>query len=332
MRRSAWPFVIGLIALVVIGGMALIPILGGMALGGSTSHSYTSSGGMFSFGDKIGLLEVEGVLGEGPAYGADTIRLREQVERWTQDDSIKGMVIRINSPGGAVSATQDLFDAIEDFKGTGRPVYASMGDVAASGGFYIAMAADEVYANTGTLTGSIGVILSFWGYQDLVDKIGLEARTIKSGEFKDIGSGSRDMTEAEKELLDDMIKNVYEQFYDVVLTSRKDAVRKMLAHEANVKSSAIDEKSVDEYLRGYCDGRIFSGAQAIDYGMIDQIGTLNDALETMMNDLGLDESTPVQPTMQPKPPGLFGKMNQKLDMIENDISPGKVKLEFRFTM
>ncbi|MDK2973497.1 MAG: protease [Candidatus Sumerlaeota bacterium] len=326
MKRSSVPLIIGLIVLFFVVTMGLVALLAGPALSGGMA----SGGFSLPFGERIAILEVEGVLGEGPAYGADTKRLREAVERWTDDPSIKGMVIRINSPGGGVSATQDLYHAVEKFAAE-KPVVVSMGDVAASGGYYLAMAADEVYANSGTLTGSVGVILSFWGYQELTDKIGLEPRTVKSGQFKDIGSGSRPMTEEEKALLNDMIQDVYEQFYAVVYDARAEIARDVIARNSGRPVASVTDEEVDDYLRSYCDGRIFSGNQALEYGMVDKLGTLDEAIEAMKSRLGISAED-VHLVLTPKPtPGLFGKMNQKLEQIGN-AAPGSVKLEFRFSM
>jgi protease-4 len=307
--------------------MGVVALIAGPALSGSAMPS----GGGFSlpFGERIAILEVEGILGEGPAYGADTKRLRQAVERWTADSSIKGMVIRINSPGGGVSATQDLYRAIEEFAAE-KPVVVSMGDVAASGGYYLAMAADEIYANSGTLTGSVGVIMSFWGYQGLSEKVGLEPRTVKSGKFKDIGSGARPMTEEEKALLDEMVADVYEQFYDVVYQGRSEIAREVLAMDTDRPSAQVTDEEVDAHLRAYCDGRIFSGNQAYEYGMVDQLGTLEDAIEALKGRLGITKEVHLVHTPKPQP-GLFGKMNQTLEQMTT-AAPGTVKLEFRFTM
>src|SRR5690606_22200331 len=145
------------------------------------------------------------------------------------------------------------FEAIQYFKDQGKPVYASMGETAASGGYLIAMAADEVYATKSTLTGSIGVIFSLMGYEVLFDKIGLESRPIKSGEFKDIGSGTRPMTEAEKELLQELIGNIYDQFLELVMDNRFEVVRERLAKARGVRPSEISDDAVEAEIRRVCD-------------------------------------------------------------------------------
>jgi protease-4 len=331
-KRSPLPMIIGICLLIGFGLFSLIALITGI----SASGGGTSGGGMFAFGDKIAVLELDGALGAGPMYTADTERLRNLVRDWRENDKIKGMIIRVNSPGGAVSATQDLFYEIEQFRATGRPVYTSMGDIAASGGYYVAMASDKVYVNSGTLTGSIGVILSLMGYQELFNKIGLESRVIKSGEFKDIGSGSRPLTEAEKTLLNDMIKDVFEQFFEVVLDSRKEVVREVLASKESqatgttVTAASITDEQVEAHLRKYCDGRIFSGRQAIEYGMADAEGTFEQALKDMRTNLGLDEQSPVVFTPKPQE-SLFGFFDRQMNAVQS-MSPGTVLLEFRFTL
>ncbi len=323
MKRSPIGLIIGLIVLIFVGGGALITFIGAGVVG---------SGFSLPFGQRIALLEVEGVLGEGVGYGADTARLKNLVLKWAEDDSIKGMVVRVNSPGGAVSATHDLYEAIEEFRAQNKPVYASMGDVAASGGYYVSMGADRVYANGGTITGSIGVILSFWGYQDLVEKIGLEPRTIKSGEFKDIGSGARPLTEKEKALLDEMVSDVYEDFFSIVLQSRSDSAREVLASGDQTlrNTEDVSDEDVEAHLREYADGRIFSGNQAVEYGFVDEIGTLDDVVEAMRTDLGLPEGTGIVHTPKPQP-SLFGIVKQKAEALGGHQA-GMAKMEYRFQM
>ena len=322
MKRSPIPLVIGIVVLlfVVFGGLlALVVGIAGSASSGSSS---------LFFGQKIGILDINGVLGSGPQYGADTEALKEIVLRWAEDDSVRGMVLRIDSPGGGVAATQELFDAIDVFRlDKGKPVYASMGDIAASGGFYVAMGADEVYANPGTLTGSIGVIMSFWKYQDLAGRMGLDQQVIKSGRFKDMGSPMREMTPAEQELLNDMILNVYEQFYGTVLDSRLETVRDQLAEE---RGGEVSDEDVDQFLRSKCDGRIFTGEQAAEYGMVDHLGTLDNALADLKGQLGM--SPDAREVRQPvKPKGLFGTIKSQVQGLEQ-IAPGTPRLEYRFAM
>lgn len=326
MKRSPLPLIIGALVLLAMGGIALVGIIAAAVSGGGSSSR--GSGGFLAslpmFGDRIGLLEVNGVLGEGAGFRADTRWLGDQVRDWTNDNSIKGMVVRINSPGGAVSATHDLFMAIEEFRRADKPVYITMGDVAASGGIYLAMAGDEVYANGGTLTGSIGVILSSIGYYELFDRLGLEQRTIKSGEFKDAASGARPLGDAERELLETLILDVHEQFVDIVLEARGDAVRGLLAEGGQ----EVDDEKVATHIRAFTDGRVFSGRQAVELGFVDGILSEQEVIQKMKQDLGIAESGRVVRNRR-RPTGLFGPAVRTMAQIE-ERGPGTVKLEYRF--
>lgn len=332
-RNRVLPVIIGLSIFAVVAIIGLAGIVSSLSMGGTTT-SATTGGGLGFFGGKIGVLYIEGVLGEGPEYGANTRVLVDQVRAWQKNDRIKAIVLRINSPGGAVSATQDLYAALNEFrtgteKSAGRPVYASMGDVAASGGYYTALAADEVYANEGTITGSIGVIMSFYDYQGLQRKVGLRSRNVKSGEFKDLGSGSRAMTVDEKELLNTMITDVYEQFLDAVVAGRGSRIKTMIVPTA---PETVKDETVRERVRQYADGRVFSGRQAVEYGMIDGIMTLDEVISYAAQKAGLNAEEPSVVRAPIKPQGLFGSLDNiatKMDKTDFGMKEG-VKFEYRF--
>jgi protease-4 len=320
------PLLIGLavFAFVVIGGVIAL------VAGAATSTTGGGGAGMFSFGDKIAILDIEGVIGEGPAYEANTKVLVRQVKAWNEDKNVKGILLRINSPGGAVSATQDLYHALEDFKKTERPVVASMGDVAASGGYYAAMAADQVFANEGTLTGSIGVILSFMNWEGLQEKIGVYSHNVKSGKFKDIGSGSRPMTDEEKALLDEMIQDVYSQFLEAVVEARGEHVRALLAQQLQTPPASITPEQIEAHIRQYADGRIFTGRQAYQTQMIDTVGTFEEAFEALC--LRAQVPNTVATVRAPvRQQGLFGGMDSLATKLQNmPTEPfSKVRLEYR---
>jgi protease-4 len=214
-------------------------------------------------GEKIGLIYVEGPImgGRGAASlfgisgGADVIV--RQLDRARRDRSIKAVVLRINSPGGSAAASQEIFQEVMKLRKARKPVVASMGDVAASGGYYVAAAADKIMANGSTMTGSIGVIMEFMNLQGLYEKLGLGAVTIKSGRFKDIGSATRPLTQDERQLLQAMIDDVYDQFVTDVVAGRKILSR--------------------EEVRRLADGRIFTGRQAQKLKLVDELGNLQDA-------------------------------------------------------
>ena len=200
-------------------------------------------------GARVAVLPISGVITESDA----TI---EQLRKFAKDDSVKAIVIRINSPGGGVGPSQEIHEEVRKLKGK-KPVVASMGALAASGGYYIACAADRIYANPGTITGSIGVIMQFVNVKELVEKIGVKGMTVKSGEFKDVGSPLREMSPAERSLLQAVIDNVHGQFIAAVAEGRQ-----------------IEPRDV----RAIADGRIFSGEQALALKLVDAIGNQEDAV------------------------------------------------------
>jgi protease-4 len=201
-------------------------------------------------GEKVGVIEIVGVI----ASSRDTI---EQLKRFREDDDIKAIVIRVDSPGGVVGPSQEIYREIVRTRET-KKVIASMGAVAASGGYYVVAGADGIVANPGTITGSIGVIMEYTNFQALFDKIGLSPVVIKSGEFKDTGSPARAMTPDEEKLLKDFVDRLHQQFVAAIAEGRQ----LDLAHVQNL-----------------ADGRIYTGQDAKDIGLVDRIGNLEDALE-----------------------------------------------------
>ena len=200
-------------------------------------------------GDKVAILPVTGLI-------ADSEATIEQLKKFAKDDSVKAIVLRINSPGGGVGPSQEIYEEVKKLQGK-KIVVASMGALAASGGYYIACATQKIFANPGTITGSIGVIMSFVSVKDLIGKIGLKGMVVKSGAFKDIGSPLRDMKAEEQKLLQEVVRNVHLQFVDAVAEGRK-----------------LDRKKVMKI----ADGRIFSGEQAKELGLVDALGNLEDAV------------------------------------------------------
>ena len=203
----------------------------------------------FKTGDKVAVLPITGLI-------ADSESTIEQLKKFAKDDSVKAIVLRINSPGGGVGPSQEIHEEVKKLKGK-KIVVASMGALAASGGYYIACAAQKIYANPGTITGSIGVIMQFVTVKDLIEKIGLKGMVVKSGAFKDIGSPMREMKAEERELLQGVIDNVHSQFIAAVAEGRK-----------------MERESVAKI----ADGRIFSGEQAKSLGLVDTLGNLEDAV------------------------------------------------------
>ncbi len=199
--------------------------------------------------DRVAVVPVNGLITESEP----TI---EQLKKYAKDDSVKAVVLRINSPGGGVGPSQEIYEEVRKIRDK-KVVVTSMGALAASGGYYIACGSQKIFANPGTITGSIGVIMQFVNAKDLIEKIGVKGMVVKSGAFKDIGSPVRDMKPEERDLLQSVIDNVHSQFVSAVAEGRK-----------------MDRVKV----AGIADGRIFSGEQARALGLVDALGDLEDAV------------------------------------------------------
>ncbi len=198
----------------------------------------------------------------GIIYDADSVI--ESLEELSKNEKVKGIIIRVNSPGGVITPTKEIFDYIQTIN---KPVYASMESVAASGGYYVSAACDRIFAMPTTITGSIGVIMQLSNYEKLMNTIGIKNFSLKSGEFKDIGSPDREMTEAEKQILMTTVMDMYEQFIEDIQKRRN-----------------MDEA----VLRAQADGRVFTGKRAFDMGFVDNLGSRRDAFEEMKNELKLE--------------------------------------------
>jgi len=205
-------------------------------------------GERFSFGNTVAVVEVRGVISDA----ADTV---EALDRLRQHDATVGVVLRVDSPGGAVAPSQEMYDAVWRLRAR-KPVVASLGNVAASGGYYVASAADVVVADPGTLTGSIGAIMEVHNVASLAEKLGVSQTVVKSGRFKDVGQPLRPMTDEERVLLQRMVDDVLGQFVDAVARGR------------GMEAGRV---------RALADGRVYSGAQAREVGLVDELGGLADA-------------------------------------------------------
>jgi protease-4 len=203
-------------------------------------------------GSKVALITVEGVI-------LDSKEVIEQLEKYRTNPSVKAIVLRINSPGGGVAPSQEIYEEIlKTRQADKKPVVASFGSVAASGGYYVASATDLIVANPGSITGSIGVLLQIPNFSGLLQKIGVKSVVVKSGQHKDLASPTREMTDAERQILQGMLDDVHNQFIDVVAKGRQ-----------------IDRKKVE----AIADGRIFSGREAQSLGLVDHLGNLQDAID-----------------------------------------------------
>jgi len=189
--------------------------------------------------------------------GRTTESVRKKLRKALKDDHVKAILLRINSPGGTIGMSQELYSTVLELKAKGKPVVVSMGDLAASGGYYVASASDHIFAEPGTLTGSIGVIMHLLNWQETEKKIGLQPNVIKSGAFKDIGSADRPMTPEERDMLQKLIMDSYDQFVTAV-----------------AKGRSMDKQAV----KTLADGRIYSGNQALKNKLVDELGGYDDAL------------------------------------------------------
>jgi protease-4 len=202
------------------------------------------------FGGRVAIVEVEGII-------LEVDDLLRDLKGFRDNPSIRAVVVRINSPGGVVGPTQEIHDALLKFREAGKPVVASLGSIAASGGYYIAVAADRIYANPGTLTGSIGVIMQMPNVDGLLKRVGVDYVVVKAGQYKDLGNFARPMRADERQVLQSLLDDVHGQFIDAVATGRK---------------------LQRERVATFADGRIFSGVQAKTLSMVDALGGLEDAV------------------------------------------------------
>jgi protease-4 len=292
--------------------------------GGQNPESKDSSGSsdslMTRFKDHIQVVRLSGMIIDKAdnslftsSVGSSSNALKE-LRKALKSKKVKAVLLRVNSPGGTVPMSQEIHEAVVQLKAAGKPVVVSMGDVAASGGYYISCAADKIVANPGTLTGSIGVIINLMNFKALADKVGVEPEVIKSGLFKDIASPYKKMTKEEHDILLALIMDSYEQFTTAIAEGRKIPIEK-------VKTIA--------------DGRIYSGRQAQKLGLVDELGSYSDALALLQTiskeryklkaDLAVDEdddsgilSSLMEGRTQLTPPGAASPLDK---LIPSQFNP-----------
>jgi len=255
-------------------------------------------------GGKVALVKIEGLL-------VTPEHVVEELHDYAEDASIKAIVLRIDSPGGGVVASQEIFNAVKNAKKEGKKVVASMGSVAASGGYYVAAAADRIVANPGTLTGSIGVKMEFASVEKLLEKIGVKGMVVKAGEYKDIGSPFRDMTEKEQKLLQGVIDDVHSQFIEAVAEGRG--------------LPSTDVKAI-------ADGRIFTGRQALALKLVDEMGDLADSIRVAGRLAGIKGKPNVVEKKKNIP--FFDYLKEESaawisDVVANSVNRSTVTLQYR---
>lgn len=275
LRKAFWLFAVGLGALILVN--LFFPDLD------------------LSTNDRIALIRVEGVI-------LDSQTTIEELKRFSENPSVKAIVIRIDSPGGGVVPSQEIYDAVKRVRSkNNKAVIASMGSVAASGGYYIAAATDRIVANPGTLTGSIGVIMETANVEGLLQKIGVEGVVIKSGKYKDVGSPLRKMSADERNLLQAVMDDVHKQFIEAVAEGRSLELRAAQA---------------------LADGRIFTGRQAKEAKLVDELGDLEDAIQLAAEVVGIEGEPKV---IEPRRRFSIREMlDSKLSMMfpKLDMQPG----------
>lgn len=253
MKKSnvTWIVIIGLLAL---GAFSVLLVIGALAL---------SDGGGFGVGgDRIAVIPVEGVIDNNMAK-----RVNRHLKQYGDDDRVKAILLRVDSPGGGVAASEEIYREVKRVKDEKKKkIVVSMSQVAASGGYYIAAPADYIYANSGTITGSIGVIAEWVNFKDLAEWAKVKPVTFKSGEFKDTGNPTRDLTDREKQYFQGIIDEMYNQFVKVVLEGRQGR-------------GPEDKKLNEERVRALADGRIYTGETAVANGLVDKLGNYQDALK-----------------------------------------------------
>lgn len=296
MNKQRWGVMLGLVAaagLTLLLGIELVIIIAG--LGSGPQFSVPGS-------RKIAFLPVTGVIFSSEEY---VKFVREQRE----DDAVKALVLRIDSPGGGATAAQELYSELMEFRATGRPIIASVGTLGASGGYYLAAAADTIYANESSLVGSIGVIMDFYNISEVLKKIGIAERVFTAGRMKDVPSATRDMTPEERAYLQAILDDVHAQFIDDVSAGR------------GVARAAIAR---------HADGRIFTGRQALKLGLIDGIGTLDDARDAAAAAAGISGEPRYREYEPPEQKGLFAMTGILAQRLNELVPPPQSRGGLRF--
>lgn len=210
-------------------------------------------------GERVALVRIVGPI-------EDATDITDELDTYLESRAIRAVVLRIDSPGGGVGASREIYEAVLRLRDAGKPVVTSMGPVAASGGYYIACASDSILAGPSTITGSIGVIATFGSFKRALDKLGLDFNIVSTGPFKATGSEFKEMTEEEREYLQSLLDDLFYQFVEAISSSR-----------------GIDSKTMLEI----ADGRAFTGKQAVELGLVDRIGTLDEAIDAAARLAGL---------------------------------------------
>jgi protease IV len=309
--------------------------------------TFPGMSGVPVFGHSVGVIRIEGPINESK-------HVVKVLASFRRNPLIRAIVLRLDTPGGAVGASEEISREVARCRKDGKRVIASMGNAAASGGYYIAVAAEELFANSGTLTGSIGVIAMDWNVEEVLRKVGVRPEILKSGEHKDTGSPLRAMSPEDRALLQSVIYDTYRQFFRTVLRARHKQIDAALdTHFAEVadilstQTTKLDERALERdafttgavaaevgasvqsetALRAMADGRIFTGDQAHKLGLIDRIGTLEDAIQRAGELAGLGrEPATVERRPESSIPALLGAAARA---FREEFTRGGTRIEFR---
>ena len=233
----------------VISGICLLTLIGMVFFAAIYGLGLFRGENPLNLGEKVGVIPIEGIIG-------DAGEIIDQINEFADSNGIRAVVLRIDTPGGSVAPSQEIYQAVRELRKK-KKVVVSMGSVAASGGYLIAVAADRIVANPGTITGSISAVMHYANVEELLKKVGVRSSVIKSGKFKDIGSPVREMTAEERSLIQGIVDDIYDQFVRTVSENRKIPLSKIVR---------------------LADGRVFTGRQAKELGLIDDLGGLQDAV------------------------------------------------------
>ena len=295
MRRSTKVF-LWVIGFVVLGSLLIALLFSGRE---TFQNGYDLSGA----GSKVAVVNLTGTI-------LSSRQIVSALQTVAENSSVKAIVLRVDSPGGGVAASQEIYEEVKSISDTVKPIVVSMGSLAASGGYYVSCGATRIVADPGTITGSIGVIAMFPNYAKLMTKLGLQMDVIKSGKYKDSGSPFRQMTEQDKKYFQGVVDNSFDQFLNVVAEDRKLPIDK---------------------LKKFADGRVFTGAQALKLGLVDTLGSFQDAIKIAAN-LGGIKGKPVvvEPAERKTLFDLvFGDFISKLHIFEKDFIEQPI-LQYRF--
>lgn len=248
-KRWFWGIFISLFIIAIIfAAFSFLILAKAISVSDNKEFDYEIKG---SSNDKIAIIDLDfTILTSEPII--------RQFKKYKEDKSVKGIVLNINSPGGGSAASHEIYEIVKKTRDEGKPIVSYFSSIAASGGYYVSCGTSYIVSNPSSLTGSIGVIAQFISYKELADKIGIKGTTIKSGKFKDSGNPFRELTKDDIDYFQEVINDTYELFLDVVSTERK-----------------IDK----DQLRDIANGRVFTGRQALEYGLVDTLGTLDDAIK-----------------------------------------------------